>query len=383
MPTRIEVESNVLEVQDSGEIVTLDGNPAFVVGLQMEIPRHYDGEAFRTPGVGVIEQIFLLYPGARILPDGGPVKGGAGSGNHGHAGRPGKRGGSAPSKALKFGNSPAAREIEQVWRSRYAKRQQEIDAMYDRLERESVALDPFSGETTDLFGDIRKKSASLVGEFEGEVFGIIRMHLGDNAVGNRFRYDINDNTMSAKPGVPLEPQKRAMIARCMAEFSAATHIDSVELMGVRFHIPEDYEGSPDCMGGFFIRIPRNDFSLKRSTVFHELGHVLEGKAGNRDVALRFLEHRSGGLDRIAPLNEIVGANLYDDEYVGVQGKFVDVYAAKVYRSKNGSIIGTEIISTGLEKIMVNPYSFFRKDPEHFGLMVDILTAEVDPDVMAN
>lgn len=400
MSWRIEVKSNVIEVQDDGEIVAVSGNPFFAAGLRMNIPPLYNVELLDSPAVGVVERILQLHPGARVVNGGDAVKGSPFSGYHyPHHGRPGMRGGSLPREAPTiYGSSEAAREIKAVYRAKYAKRRKKLEAEHAAThEQLAKLLERTKGQwpkTPELDAEIHRLSAeqkSLAADFQRDVLDVLRRRLGkySSLEAGNFKFEIDERNFKLGRGVPLHKEDRAMIEESMRELGAVMHKRNMSWMGVTVHVPDDYEGSAYCKGGVMILIPRGKYTLTPSTVFHEMGHSIEhADHDNFDLAVRFLEERAGDLKDLRSLNEIAGCNdssswlPYAKDSKGVDGKFISTYAGRLYHDSSGQISSTEVISVGLAAFMTDPYVFFKRDPEHFGLIVDILMGEADPNAYA-
>lgn len=399
MSWRIEVKSNVIEVQDDGEIVAVSGNPFFAAGLRMNIPPLYNVELLDSPAVGVVERILRLHPGARVVNGGDAVKGNAFSGYHyPHHGRPGMRGGSLPREAPTiYGSSEAAREIKAVYHAKYAKRRKKLDAAIDATKKQISALWdqkrewPKNSKLNAEVDRIGAEQQALAADFQRDVLDVLRRRLGkDSALeGGRLKFEIEERNVKLSGGDPLPEKDRAMINESMRTLGAVMRGRNMSWMGVTIHVPDDYKGSASCKGGILITIPRNDIALRPSTVYHEMGHHIEhARLENFELAVRFLEERAGDLKKLRPLNEIAGfANTgsflpYAEDHKGVDGKFISTYAGRLYHDSSGQISSTEVISVGLASFMTDTFVFFKRDPEHFGLIVDILMGEADPHAYA-
>lgn len=104
-----------------------------------------------------------------------------------------------------------------------------------------------------------------------------------------------------------------------------------------------------------------------SVIFHELGHHVEFSDDRyRDAARDFVLSRATG--PVTSLNKITGASSYTGESA-YPGRFIHPYVGKVYSDGD-----TEAISTGFQNFYT-PHamaSMYRKDPEHFKLILGIL-----------
>tara|TARA_R110000823_G_scaffold279317_2_gene397627 strand:+ start:52 stop:624 length:573 start_codon:yes stop_codon:yes gene_type:complete len=141
------------------------------------------------------------------------------------------------------------------------------------------------------------------------------------------------------------------------------------------------------------------------TVVHELGHQLEGKQGwIKEMTNKWLRQRLGKGEealrlkidketkagnpvkvlkaqdalkkyKLRRLNEIEPLSKYKDNEVAFEDDFLDPYVGKVYDRGD-----TEIVSTGLQWMYVNPAEFHKRDPDHFDLILRILKGVQDLDV---
>lgn len=141
------------------------------------------------------------------------------------------------------------------------------------------------------------------------------------------------------------------------------------------------------------------------TVVHELGHQLEGKQGwIKEMTNKWLRQRLGKGEealrlkidketkagnpvkvlkaqdalkkyKLRRLNEIQPDSIYKNNEVAFEDDFLDPYVGKVYGSGD-----TEIVSTGLQWMYVNPAEFHKRDPDHFDLILRILKGVQDLDV---
>lgn len=106
-------------------------------------------------------------------------------------------------------------------------------------------------------------------------------------------------------------------------------------------------------------------------LFHETGHLLE--ADNKDLAIAAERWRASRATGKATRLKDLGKLNYDDDEIGIPGKFIHEYVGKIY--PNGY---TEVYSKGLENFDSIPklQSFYRTDPEHFHLTVGALLSDL-------
>lgn len=135
-----------------------------------------------------------------------------------------------------------------------------------------------------------------------------------------------------------------------------------------------------------IWINENDWDdpfLRRKEMAHEFGHHLEEKEeANMRVAIAYWKSRTEGRD-FQPISSMLEKTSIEDidissiseDEIGKEGGFTDPYTGKVYINDDNEIEGTEIISVGMEKILINPIGFYEEDPDHFEFMVRFLRGD--------
>lgn len=110
---------------------------------------------------------------------------------------------------------------------------------------------------------------------------------------------------------------------------------------------------------------------ERTTV-HELGHWLEEMdSGVHKRAIEFLNRRTAGQQPVKLKdywNDVRPGygDSYKDHEIGIKDAFMDIYMGKLYGGR-----ASEIISMGLEYLAFEPLRFAKEDPEYFDFMVDI------------
>lgn len=114
----------------------------------------------------------------------------------------------------------------------------------------------------------------------------------------------------------------------------------------------------------------------RRSLVHEIAHLIEARNPKiAQASQRFLEQRTKG-EEARSLNDLYReqgrpSGLGDDE-VGRPDRFIEPYIGKEYRDGNGKVYGTEVLSMGLEYMMMDPVGFAKRDPEHFAFVLDTL-----------
>lgn len=113
--------------------------------------------------------------------------------------------------------------------------------------------------------------------------------------------------------------------------------------------------------------PRWSASNQAHIIAHESGHLLEG-ADRRwfERAREFLRHRAGD-DPLGPTVDFPSPMAP----TGWRDNFDNPYSGTVYM-KNGRVMGTEIISSGMEQLFEDPWKFRATDEEYFDFIVGLL-----------
>lgn len=117
----------------------------------------------------------------------------------------------------------------------------------------------------------------------------------------------------------------------------------------------------------FVRPPNDSlFALDvGGTIMHEIGHAIEDfNPKIHEIALKFFTERT----KNQPLEEF---KLGSETYHCKPDHFPKKYCGRIYSDGNNS----EIVSMGLEMMMVSPGSFLERDPEYFQLIYDIMQGE--------
>jgi hypothetical protein len=121
------------------------------------------------------------------------------------------------------------------------------------------------------------------------------------------------------------------------------------------------------------KIGRNEMLLDRSetasTVIHEAGHWLEDQSeAVHNAAIAFLVRRTTGPDgkpeTPRSLKSLTGKSYRSNE-IARPDKFDHPYVGKLYPSRNGKPVATEVVSMGLQSMYDDPVRFSTNDPDYF------------------
>ncbi|MCX4030380.1 hypothetical protein H0A36_25925 [Endozoicomonas sp. SM1973] len=119
-----------------------------------------------------------------------------------------------------------------------------------------------------------------------------------------------------------------------------------------------------------------DGDFDKTTLFHEMAHLLENDPVTKATAQQFVESRKEG--PLQPLQELAGNTNYRSDEKAYPDSFINPYVGKYYA--DGS---TEVMSMGLEHFAssVKLYELFNNDPDMFDCLLGFLnntsTAEQD------
>lgn len=341
-------------------------------------------------------------------------KGGPGSGNWGHFGRPGIRGGSS---SADFGGGglgrlgldkdstseerreAAARNREErkktgEWIAQQvkvfeAREQKALDALQAEIDAEykvgKTAWDEHIGHT-EFIGMLKKQDASeetlawwkeqsddalarsmdsVQKQVDMQVVHMNRETGIKQAIRDQFLYVDDPCTVTANTrGMKRVQNVREGHAEFEKIVSAKTGIHDQE---IGYHrIPKGARAA--CWG------PSVDIATDSAqrTVIHELGHSFEMfDAGAHQAAFNFLQRRTQG-ETARSLAQLTKNSNYRPEEVAKPDRFVSPYVGKIYSyAWGGRLRATEVISMGIERMWADPVAFAKEDPEHFALAYDI------------
>lgn len=168
---------------------------------------------------------------------------------------------------------------------------------------------------------------------------------------------------------------------------ASTFIDKVcadRLKTRPIGIREFDELGKPAYGGYYRR-EKQYICLKSSSdarvIVHEMVHHIEseftslpgGSIFQTDqdkfkAIIDFLEKRRGS-EKATKRKGMEWYELFDDEWAERGGR---IYSGGVMKDQRGQYTATECITTGAERLFLDPLDFYRKDPEHFEITVRVL-----------
>lgn len=298
--------------------------------------------------------------------------GGPGSGNFGHAGRPGLRGGSQARGAGVVGDvirdgasSPAAVDRKTAAAETRARKSAGAKAAAEAREAILKIVEPYKTrideleEEFDLLWIAANHEAALNAKDEIQA---LTEKMNQEIVATLAVDDPMELRLTTLPNRSEIAESIFGMARNQAEAvsrvvsskvkpSGSVHIDYVR--GRSFYSDEGIYGATVCVN---MDLPTPH------TISHELGHWLEDVSKPiKAAAKRFLERRTKG-------DPLVSMKVFGEHYgEGESTKpdsFIHPYVGKYYHKNKY----TEVISMGVEYYLHDPYSFASKDPEHFDLI---------------
>jgi len=132
------------------------------------------------------------------------------------------------------------------------------------------------------------------------------------------------------------------------------------------YVPQSFTWRPEDAGAVGLST-----SSGKITMLHELGHWLEDRdPAIHQKALAFLDRRTVG-ETAQWLGDLTKFKGYKKHEIAKPDKFSMPYMGKVYDSETLGRYATEIVSMGIQE-MFDPVSFAKADPDYFDFMYDLL-----------
>lgn len=303
------------------------------------------------------------------------LKGGPTSGNRGHAGRPGKIGGSVARGVGAVVPTPVVEPVPKkvLNGSEVLALVQAIGADYDkRIQEAQDAIYKNAGEHTttqwETFAASRKAKKALEAERDAAIKAALKVD--DPTTDFNVHVSSNDKEVNLYAGMAKAPIADANVAKAL---EATKFVSSITSKSV-YH-------SPDSVYMEFIKAQgRSQYNLNDktatlygsgnsrmnniATIVHEMGHHIEGS--NPEVRAQARNYRASRTQ--FPAKNIAG--YAKDERFLVANKnapFIMPYMGKVYTSG-----ATEMISVALESLYSKPAEFAKKDPGSFKFIINTL-----------
>lgn len=312
------------------------------------------------------------------------TKGGPGSGNWGHRGRPGLIGGSAPagrSSSVTSATTKAEQarlrllEIDHIYDRKLAammKRSFKLSHDYmdalqrrDRLVAKTSQIDRIFGEAgreiykltqeVDAIYDEKWDLDKAIDTFSEERMKALHDSLATNGVLYPTKYV---NMIQARYGQEYADNLHEEIATGVAFVDSHSWVSTHGTIEFR----ESEDGRAGCDGS---TIYLGHFDTARAVV-HELGHHIEYTNPTIHAKVRaFYERRTAG-EAAKPLNDVANSTSYRPSEMTKPDNFINPYMGKEYGW------ATEILSMGLEYFYSEPVKLATQDPEYFNFIYNIL-----------
>ena len=364
----------------------------------------------------IVDQFKLVYQTQSNLSETTKL-GGPGSGHFGHAGRPGKRGGSAPKGGGGAAQGPAWEYgVSGELKGDFAVSEgdPELASIRDRfieIEKEktkaktllSIAEEDI-GMGLDYLDDakmFRRDSASAYfGKIEGDPDELTARAInaerwaddyitrGEKAqieakavyegiVAEQNALTVTDTPMTVIPKIAPQAglSQSAIVSINAGTGQFNSMVDDREVQwGVTKQVTfTKTTGGDRANYDGVVHVSSWDGS---KTVVHELGHWLEDADFQAAAAARgFLNLRTGDA-RPRSLATIIPGSGYRGGERAKSDRFLHPYIGKIYDSGM-----TEVLSMGLERMFTNPSMFAKRDPEHFDLIWRVMRNDYSSDTM--
>lgn len=328
------------------------------------------------------------------------------SGNWGHEGRPGERGGSGPGGGLhrrpppedapvhtvepapKNPEPPKPEPSSQKWGMDFhAEYLSKIDALVKETTPLSLRLGIMwkevgemrsaayranpQGYLNDLAHNERAMALSReIDEVQNKVNELVQKQ--DTLIRDMLRQPEGDRvTITARLSIGKNnsPEFEKWAQGHFSELQQFLHKDAVYSGGENFgHVFANLRVEPGVRASYSYAASTITMGGKdKGTLFHEFGHQIEHYNKAAYNAVKSFRNERTANDKPEKLSKVTGIKSYRQDEMTKKDKFIDPYVGKIYRDG-----ATEVVSMGIERMMSSPVTFARKDPEHFALIADIM-----------
>ena len=340
------------------------------------------------------------------------ILGGPGSGNYGHAGRPGKRGGSLPrnvAMSITTGYGWRSRQIRAKRRGRIGEEVDDIRlALIERdkeIDAKIALLDSDIATTDTLFSHNFNQSVRASTELGNLARGFPELYPGqkdhltkvsEESLSKAREYEQELNKLKEKKAelqaeqsglvhemFGIEHPLGAQIDSALAPLFSKDQIPKIEKGFDNFNSMVEDRAALGTKDGFWRQVyvgvsdtGRSYYDARslrltpgsgESATIHELGHWLEEMDPKaHQAATGFLKYRTAG-EKSIPLDVLEPYKHYRSDELSRPDRFLEPYIGKIYQDGKS----TEIISMGLEWLDKAPARLAQRDSEHFALMYGI------------
>lgn len=303
------------------------------------------------------------------------LKGGPTSGNRGHAGRPGKIGGSVARGVGAVVPTPVVEPVPKkvLNGSEVLALVQAIGADYDkRIQESQNVIYKNAGEHSaynwDAFYASRKAKKALEAERDAAIKAVLKVDdpttdFNVHVTSNEKQVNL-DASMAKAPLADANAAKALEATKFVASVTSKTvyhspssvYMDFIKMSGRSQYNASD--GTATFYG------TGNSKMNNISTIVHELGHHIE--ASNPAVRAQAKSYR---VSRTQPPPKNIAGYAKDERFLvaNKNAPFIMPYMGKVYTSG-----ATEMISVALESLYSKPAEFAKKDPGSFKFIINTL-----------
>lgn len=293
--------------------------------------------------------------------------GSAASGNFGHVGRPGQRGGSAKRDSAAVTTTSTSTEEVVSPAAEYA----DVGVARKALSRGNTSrvfryFEEVSRDKKEKLVSIKEKLEALETKNYDARYALLEERRAiENELRSVFHAALFDGERDSHS--PRLVSKYGSTARLKGEEKEAltwlSNVITPEAINKPAIISRKEASASSYWGGEITLAYGSD----AGTLVHEMGHHVDDWTDPevRQMARAFFEERTKGLEA-EPRGEGSG------RYYVVPDNFMNEYTGRLY-GREGARLGKEVISMGLEHLYRNPVRFYEKDPEHFKLMLKVIS----------
>lgn len=130
-----------------------------------------------------------------------------------------------------------------------------------------------------------------------------------------------------------------------------------------------------------IKYDNSDLKNLQGEIIHEIGHLLEDSNFKlKNFSHKFLLERIYSKEKIKfnDFSDECNLEIFDERNSEVYpGPFISPYIGKVYNDLDNYNAETEVLSVGLQSMLLDPLNFLFKDVEHFLFIYNVLKEKYD------
>lgn len=112
------------------------------------------------------------------------------------------------------------------------------------------------------------------------------------------------------------------------------------------------------------------------TLLHEYAHCVEQENPHvHERCVEFLDYRCGN-EKPKMLSSFGDIGEFHENETGRKDNFFHAYCGRDYIDKNGNRVSTEILSMGIEMLLIHPQMFYERDREYFAFVVGLMKGKL-------